>query len=123
MGRAGAGQVAKGWCEVSAPSGHLPKKVFAARKRATSIQVSRLVTEGAGLEENDVYARLETLAEGLTSAEAGPRLLAPGYNTLPHDERAGFPTLLARAALNPLVILLAALVTISAVTGVRILSK
>jgi P-type Mg2+ transporter len=64
-----------------------------------------------------VYARLATRPEGLTSDEAGARLAEYGPNVLAKDQRAGFGKLLWHAAINPLVVLLAVLATISFATG------
>ena len=64
-----------------------------------------------------VYARLSTRAEGLTVAEAKARLEQFGPNVLAKDRRAGIGKLLWRSMLNPLVLLLAALATISFATG------
>src|SRR5439155_985406 len=64
-----------------------------------------------------VLARLETRAEGLTSEQAATRLAEHGPNVLPRDERPSLLRLLWRALLNPLVILLAVLATVSIATG------
>jgi len=64
-----------------------------------------------------VYARLDTRSEGLTVAEAKARLEQFGPNVLAKDRRPGIGKLLWRSMLNPLVLLLAALATISFATG------
>ena len=64
-----------------------------------------------------VYAKLNTRPEGLTGVEAQARLEQYGPNVLAKDQRAGIGKLLWRAVLNPLVLLLAALATISFATG------
>jgi P-type Mg2+ transporter len=64
-----------------------------------------------------VYARLATRPEGLTNVEAQARLEQYGPNVLAKDQRAGLGKLLWRSVLNPLVLLLAALATISFATG------
>lgn len=64
-----------------------------------------------------VYARLDTRPTGLTLAEASERLKRCGPNVLAKDQRAGIGKLLWRAVLNPLILLLAALATISFATG------
>ena len=105
---------------MSAPSAHLPKKLLASgehQKRA--IRVSRMVIESAALDVAGVYARLSTRAEGLTAAEAEARLLEHGPNVLAQDRPPALARLLGRALLDPLVILLAALATLSAATGDR----
>ena len=101
-----------------APSAHLPKKLLATgehQKRA--IRVSPKVIESAALDVPGVYARLSTRAEGLTTAEAQARLLEDGPNVLAQDRAPGLSRLLGRALLDPLVMLLAALATLSAATG------
>ena len=64
-----------------------------------------------------VYARLNTRPTGLTVEEANQRLEQYGPNVLARDQRAGIGKLLWRAVLNPLVLLLTALATISFATG------
>jgi len=76
-----------------------------------------MVVESAALDEAGVYARLGTRAEGLTSEEANVRLGEHGPNVLASDHRPGLGKLLAHALVNPLVILLAGLATISFATG------
>jgi Mg2+-importing ATPase len=103
---------------VKRPSAHLPKKLLATgQHQGRAIRVAPVVVEAAGLDAAGVYARLETRAGGLTTAEAEARLVVYGHNVLASDHGPGLLRLLWRAVLNPLVILLAALATISAVTG------
>ncbi len=64
-----------------------------------------------------VYAKLNTRPEGLTGVEAQERFERCGPNVLAKDQRAGVPKLLWHAVLNPLVLLLAGLATISFATG------
>jgi P-type Mg2+ transporter len=90
----------------------LPKRVLAGHDKP-SIRVSSLVFETAALGLADVYGRLATRAEGLTAGEAAERLLAHGPNVLARDQRPGLARLLWRAVMNPLVILLAVLATVS----------
>ena len=56
-------------------------------------------------------------SEGLTADEAAARLAEYGPNVLAKDQRAGIGKLLWHAVINPLVILLAVLATISFATG------
>jgi len=81
------------------------------------IQVSPIVVESAALDAAGVFARLATHPEGLTAEEAAARLVEYGPNVLAKDQRPGIGRLLWHAAINPLVILLAVLATISFVTG------
>jgi P-type Mg2+ transporter len=100
----------------SSPLVVLPKKLLARDKKAT-IHVSPLVIESASMDAASVYAKLGTRATGLTSEEAAARLLKYGPNVLASDQGAGFARLLWHAVINPLVILLAALATVSFATG------
>src|SRR5471032_3237523 len=92
----------------------VPKSVPVSNSTKTpAIRVSPIVVESATLDAPRVYARLATRPTGLTQDEAATRLAQYGPNVLAKDQRAGLLTLLWRAVLNPLVILLAVLATIS----------
>ncbi len=96
----------------------LPKRSLDVRRhQAAAIHVSPLVVESATLEAADVFAKLRTGPQGLTSLEAGARLAQYGPNVLARDQGSGFATLLWRSIINPLVILLATLAIISFATG------
>jgi Mg2+-importing ATPase len=100
------------------PSAILPKHPLAGvRHEKPQIQVSRIVVESAEMDAAGVYARLSTRPQGLTTDEAAERLAEHGPNVLAKDQRAGIGKLLWHAVLNPLVILLAVLATISFATG------
>lgn len=100
------------------PTAVVPKRLFAAPGREKlEIHVSQLVVESASMDAGGVYARLATRAEGLTGSEAAIRLAEHGPNVLARDQRPGLLKLLWRGLLNPLVILLAVLSTISFATG------
>jgi P-type Mg2+ transporter len=100
------------------PSAVFPEKLLAAKHRERqAIRVSPMVVESAWRDAAGVYALLETRAEGLTSEEAASRLAEHGPNVLAKDQRSGFGKSLLHAVVNPLVILLAVLATISVVTG------
>jgi Mg2+-importing ATPase len=94
----------------------LPKRVLAGQGKA-AIRVSPAVLEAAALDVPGVLERLATRPEGLTVAEAEARLDEHGPNLLARDRRPGFARLLWRAAINPLVVLLAVLATVSFSTG------
>jgi Mg2+-importing ATPase len=79
--------------------------------------VSAILLEVATAEPAAVYARLATRAEGLTSPEAAVQLAAHGPNVLARDQGPRFAKLLWRGLINPLVILLAVLATVSFATG------
>src|SRR5450631_4194914 len=96
----------------------LPKRLLASdQSKVRTIRVSPIVAESAALDAAHVYAKLNTRPEGLTGVEAMERLEQCGPNVLAKDQRAGIGKLLWRAVLNPLVLLLAALATISFATG------
>lgn len=96
----------------------LPKRLLAYdRHKARPIRVSPIVTESAAMDATQVYAKLNTRPDGLTSVEAQERLERYGPNVLARDQREGIGKLLWRAVLNPLVLLLATLATISFATG------
>jgi P-type Mg2+ transporter len=84
-----------------------------------AIRASPEVAELGALATPEVYTRLATRAEGLTAAEAATRLSAHGPNALATERPPSLARLLARAALNPLVVLLATLAVISFFTGDR----
>jgi P-type Mg2+ transporter len=81
------------------------------------VHVSDLLVETAAADVAGVFRQLVTRPEGLTDEEADTRRAAHGPNVLAKDERAGIVTLIGHAVLNPLVILLAVLATVSFATG------
>jgi Mg2+-importing ATPase len=96
----------------------LPKRLLASdQHKVRTIRVSPIVAEAATMDAAHVYAKLNTRPEGLTGVEAQERLERCGPNVLAKDQRAGVLKLLWRAVLNPLVLLLAGLATISVATG------
>jgi Mg2+-importing ATPase len=100
------------------PTAILPKHLFAAiRREKPQIKVSRIVAESAGLDAAGVYSRMETRPVGLSDSEASIRLATHGPNVLATDGRTGWGKLLWHAVLNPLVVLLAVLATVSFATG------
>jgi P-type Mg2+ transporter len=94
-----------------------PRSLPATGRAKLAIHVSPLLVESAALDAAGVCARLVTRPEGLTSAEAAARLAEHGPNVLAKDLRPSLARLLWRAVLNPLVILLGALATVSFATG------
>jgi P-type Mg2+ transporter len=86
------------------------------RHDRSAIRVSSLVVDTAALDASGVFARLGTRANGLRSEEAASRLAEHGPNVLAKDLPPGLIRLLGRAVINPLVILLAVLATISFAT-------
>jgi Mg2+-importing ATPase len=105
-------------CEAKILSTVLPHRLLASgQHRIPTIRVSPIVVECAAMDAAHVYARLNSRPEGLTGLEARERLEQYGPNVLAKDQRAGVGKLLWGALLNPLVLLLAALATISLATG------
>jgi Mg2+-importing ATPase len=101
-----------------APASILPKGLFARiRREKPPIGVSPVVIESASLDSGGVYARFNTRAEGLTTEQATALLTEHGPNVLAKDQRVGIGRLLWHAVINPLVILLAILATVSVLTG------
>ncbi len=95
----------------------LPRKLLNHPHPKHAIRASPLLVESATIDAAAVYARLTTRPSGLTSSEAAARLAEVGPNVLQRDRRPGFIRLLWHALVNPLVILLAVLATISFATG------
>ena len=96
----------------------LPKKLLPAlRRRSGPIRVSPILLELAALPTEAVYTRLKTGPHGLAADEATRRLEENGPNVVAADGRKSVWLLLWHAFINPLVLLLAALATISVVTG------
>ena len=79
--------------------------------------VSQSVTEAASLDASALYDCFRTSPDGLRSDEVQRRLRESGPNVLASSQRVGIATLLWHAILNPLVVLLAVLATISYATG------
>lgn len=96
----------------------LPKGIFAAlRRQPPPIRVAPVLLETASLTTEGVYQRLGSRATGLTTEEAEARLSEHGPNMVAANGRKGIGLLLWHAVINPLVLLLAVLATISFSTG------
>jgi Mg2+-importing ATPase len=94
------------------------RSLLASLKRTPAeIRVSPLLLEAAEREAEAVLEEMGSAAGGLTEEEASRRLEEHGPNEMVHGKRAGWPVLLRRAFLNPLVLLLGVLATISFLTG------
>jgi Mg2+-importing ATPase len=99
------------------PSTILPKHLFAAIRREKPVaRVAEIVVEVAGLAVDRVFERLATTPVGLTETEAARRLSEVGPNAIAKDARTSLLRLFAHAVMNPLVILLAVLATVSFAT-------
>jgi Mg2+-importing ATPase len=96
----------------------LPKGIFAVlRRQPPPITVAPILLETAPLTAEGVYQRLRSRASGLTTDEAEARLREHGPNMVAADGRKSIWLLLWHAVINPLVLLLAVLATISFSTG------
>jgi Mg2+-importing ATPase len=98
----------------------LPRNIrwaWAAKREQGAIQVSLKLISIASLAAAEVLAELDTGADGLTEEEAQARLEKLGPNVVAADERFTRLRLFIRACLNPIVILLAVLATVSFATA------
>jgi P-type Mg2+ transporter len=94
----------------------IPKKL-GAPKHPSEIQVSPEIMAVSVSETEQVYHKLETSNQGLSETEAARRLAEHGPNVVAQDRRHNRWRLFGRALINPLVILLSILATVSALTG------
>ncbi len=81
------------------------------------IEVSPRLTRVAAADHGDLFAELKTAENGLTEAEAQRRLNEYGPNSVGDEQRFPRLKLFIKACLNPLVILLSALATITFATA------
>ncbi len=94
----------------------IPKKL-GAPKHPSEILVSPEIMEVSVSEPEQVYQKLGTSNQGLSEVEAARRLAEHGPNVVAQDKRHNRWRLFGRALINPLVILLSILATVSALTG------
>ena len=87
------------------------------KPKGNSIRVSPILAELARLETGEVFTRLKTSRNGLTQADAQARLIEYGPNLIAAEKQRGWLWRLFTATRNLLVVLLAALATISFATG------
>jgi len=102
------------------PRSHLsiiPRNIAHLRKAAPGIQVSPELVAASASEIPALLGTLKTTPQGLTQAEAGRRLLRYGPNAVGTERGHTRLRMLGAALLNPLVILLTVLATLSALTG------
>ncbi|MCL2448581.1 MAG: cation-transporting P-type ATPase, partial [Polyangiaceae bacterium] len=95
----------------------LPRRLGAATRALESSHVSAAARKAAEGSAADVFAALGTGPSGLSSEEAERRAAQYGPNTAAKDVDHGRLPLLGQALVNPLVILLTILATISVATG------
>jgi len=86
-------------------------------KSVASAAVSSLVAEISRMPKEEVLAKFKTSPEGLAEEEAQRRLVEYGPNDLAQEKRHGWLWRFMHTLRNPLVILLAALATVSFGTG------
>ncbi|MDD4889796.1 MAG: magnesium-translocating P-type ATPase [Phycisphaerae bacterium] len=82
-----------------------------------AIRVSPLLIEAARLAAPDALQKLDSSPDGLSEEQAAQRLELHGPNVVAQEKRHTWIGLLGRAMVNPLVILLLILATISLATG------
>jgi len=100
------------------PTAILPKNLVPALRRSTTnIGPSPALLDAASADPASVMEKLGTRETGLTEEEASERLDVYGPNVVTEEARHTKLRLLGRACLNPLVILLLALATVSFLTG------
>ena len=99
------------------PPSILPRNVLTFRRANGTIQVSSRLIHAASVALPEVVAELRSRAEGLTEEEAQQRLVECGPNVVAHERRFTRLRLFLKACLNPLVILLLVLATISFTTA------
>ena len=95
-------------------SGILPKKLLSHIPRS---EVSQSLIDSAKLSTESVLSRFSTTVSGLTSVGAEAKLAQHGPNVLAKDQRKSLVVLVWHAFLNPLVVLLAVLASISFATN------
>jgi len=95
----------------------LPKRFLPERKGGHSASVSANVLRAAHAEAASALGELDSQAGGLTQEEAERRLERHGPNAVAKDEGHGRLVLLGKALVNPLVILLSVLATVSLLSG------
>jgi Mg2+-importing ATPase len=99
---------------------HLPKLIRPTSPTKAgdhSIHFSPLLAEVAKLGKSEVFSRMKTTPDGLSTDEADSRWAEVGPNVVAASKHRGWPWRLLVAARNPLVILLVVLATISFATG------
>jgi P-type Mg2+ transporter len=96
----------------------IPKNLLAALKKpAGPIQASAVLLDLTASDADGVYQKLNTTAFGLSDEEAEKRLEEYGPNVVAHERRFERLRLFGKALVNPLVILLSLLATVSLLTG------
>src|ERR1043165_1334195 len=100
------------------PTAVLPKRIpHGPVKPSKAMQVSPLLLEAAGGETDDALKNLQTSKDGLSGTEAARRLNEYGPNVVAREARHSRFRLLAKALINPLVVLLLLIAASSFLTG------
>ena len=100
------------------PTDIFPRNILTVLRGASNhVQFSSLLLEVAQGDSEQAFRGLQTSASGLSEEEADRRLEEYGPNVVTQEQRYGRLKLLGRACVNPLVILLLLLATVSLVTG------
>ena len=95
----------------------IPKHLFGASPHLPQqAPVSTTLVQAAAMDVAALHARFGSCSEGLSAEQARIRLEQHGPNVLAKDQRPGIATLLMHAVLNPIVILLAVLSSVSVAT-------
>ncbi len=118
--RAAEESAEKGGPSGVSPAGTPPppdKSPIPAKAKDHNIHVSSEVLDAAGKDGEELLRSLRTAPEGLTQAEAEERARTGGPNEVAQERRRGWFIRLLIIVRNPLVILLAALSSISFATG------
>jgi Mg2+-importing ATPase len=96
----------------------IPKNIFGKSPRLRHQDpVSASLVQAAAMDVAVLYERFASGVEGLSTEQAQVGLETHGPNVLAKDQRPGIATLLVHAVLNPIVILLVVLSSVSAATG------
>jgi len=95
----------------------LPRRAIDARKASVSKASTRQLTEAAASDPEALLKAHGSVRTGLSDEEAERRLAQVGPNAVASEQEHGQLRLLAKALVNPLVILLSVLATVSLATG------
>jgi Mg2+-importing ATPase len=101
------------------PTSVLPKGLlrFMEKKSFLKIQVSPELLEAAKLTPEQLFQKVQSSPRGLTQEEARRRLEQYGPNTLGQEKQHTWIAILGKAVINPLVILLFVLATVTYLTA------
>lgn len=92
------------------------------RHRRTSSEISEGLRRFSGMEKRDVFEELDSLEEGLSPIEVAERLEFYGLNEISYDKSDPWYIFLARAFLDPFILILLGIVFLSYFTDVAFVS-